>query len=443
MLHDKINRKVAPQVAWSDTMAFPAFTHERLVNGVDLYTLVKGTVPAVKVQIFFPGGAMQQPKPLVASAAMAMLAYGTEQFTYEEFATKVDALGARMSPSTSMLHSRLSLTCTVEQLQAAWGLFEDCLLHPRCEEKNFSTWVAKQRSQAEIRMQESNYLAVRGLQETLLMGNALGMYANLEDYDNLALEDIHAYHRDTLRANHASVIVSGGLNPVMMSWVRSQVEQLGWDAPAAPSPVGPTVDFAATPASLKLTEAPIGNQVSVELGRHIPELPVGELLELRIAVMLLGGFFGSRLIKNIREDKGFTYGIHAYLMRLPGGYQLGISSAIGNQYLLEAVEEIHRELARMQETLATKEELEVVQNYLIGMMLRSFDGVFPSTRQLRTLVLQPELPSDYYSRYLAKIRSVQPQDLQRVAKRWLTPKHFTLSAAGAMDNISLLRWPLG
>ncbi len=442
MQNDRLNRQVAPPVVWSDSMRFPAFAEETLQNGIQFYSLAEGDIPALKVQFFFPGGTVSQPKKLVASAAMAMLSYGTESLDYETFATKIDSLGARITPSTSTRFTRLSMTCVADKLYEAWELLEDCMLHPRCDEENFRTWVAKQRAQAEIRMQESNYLAVRGLQETLMPGHALGTYANLEDYDRLSIEDVRDYLHTYLRAEGTKAIVSGGFSKEMLAWVKGKVAQLQWGKSNAQPEEARPVDYDYSPEKLKLTEAPIGIQVSVEMGRLIPQLDVEELLELRIAVMLLGGFFGSRLIKNIREEKGYTYGIHSYLMPLPDGYELCISSEIGNQYVEDAVLEIHRELVRMQTTPVQEEELEVVRNYLMGMMLRSFDGVFPSARQLRTLVLQPELPKDYYYQYIKKIRSITPESLQRISQSWLVPSAFSLSAAGAMGDIQTLRWPV-
>ncbi len=435
-----LDRTVAPVVQAGGALDFPCLRSEVLDNGMRYHSLCEGSTPAVKVQLLFPGGRSVQRGRLEADVALTLLTKGARGADAEAVAGRVDYLGARFYSAATPWYGKVSLSCVANRLEDAWGLLADALVSPSYDPTYFETWRKKQKAGAEIREQESSYLASRALQSALLAGHPLGRVVAPGDYDTLSLEEAKSFYVGHVLPRGAQVLVSGGLDARQEDRVMGMLGELEWGDGGACAELLPPVDATCTPESLVLSEAPIGNQVSVELGRLTPSLPLGEELDLRIAVMLLGGFFGSRLMRVIREEKGYTYGIHAYVARMEGGLQLVVSSEIGSQYIHDALPAIAAEMVRLCEELPSAEEMAVLRNYMRGMLLRSFDGVFSSVRQLRSLLVHRDLPADYYRAYAARIGTISAEDIRAAAARWLGPAGFTLSAAGALRELDGIKW---
>ncbi len=435
-----LDRTVAPEVHVGGEMAFPFLRSEVLGNGMHYHSLCEGSTPAVKVQLLFPGGRSVQADKLESDAALALLTKGMKGADAEAISRRVDYLGARFYSAATPWYGKISLSCVVDKLDSAWELLAGSLVSPSYDADYFEVWRKKQKAGAEIREQESSFLASRALQSVLLAGHPLGRVVGPSDYDGLSLDGAKSFYGLHVLPRGARVLVSGGLDDGQEARVKEMLGSLAWGGDSSCVADLPPVETGRDTERLVLSEAPIGNQVSVELGRLIPELPLDEELDLRIAVMLLGGFFGSRLMRTIREERGYTYGIHAYVARMAGGLQVTVSSEIGSQYILDALPAIREEMERLCVELPSEVEMEVLRNYMHGMLLRSFDGVFNSVRQLRSLVVHPGLPSDYFAAYADRIGSISAEDIRTVAARWLAPSGFTLSAAGAVRELDGIKW---
>jgi zinc protease len=138
---------------------------------------------------------------------------------------------------------------------------------------------------------------------------------------------------------------------------------------------------------------------------------------------LLGGYFGSRLMSNIREDKGYTYGIGSAMVSLREAGYFFISTEVGADVTTAALDEIYKEVKRLQDEPAGEDELSTVRNYLSGTFLKSIDGPFALIDRFKTLTLSG-LGYDYYDRYLQTVQSISPAQLQELALRYFNRNDF-------------------
>jgi predicted Zn-dependent peptidase len=150
---------------------------------------------------------------------------------------------------------------------------------------------------------------------------------------------------------------------------------------------------------------------------------------MTVVNMLLGGYFGSRLMKNIREEKGLTYGIYSSIEPLFYGSAFSISVELNNELIGVGVEEIFKELEKLRSTLVSENELEVVRNYYLGSFLRGFDGVFSLASYCKTLI-DYNLDYTYYYDYLNVINNITPERIMDLSKKYLNPTDMSVVIAG-------------
>jgi predicted Zn-dependent peptidase len=139
---------------------------------------------------------------------------------------------------------------------------------------------------------------------------------------------------------------------------------------------------------------------------------------VKVLTTVLGGYFGSRLMSNIREDKGYTYGIGAGIVAYENDGWFYISTEVGTDVTADALSEIYKELALLRDELIPEDELGLVKNYMLGTLLKSFDGPFERIERFKALHLY-HLGNDYYDRYTAAIREVSSDELRELARKWL------------------------
>ena len=133
---------------------------------------------------------------------------------------------------------------------------------------------------------------------------------------------------------------------------------------------------------------------------------------------LFGGYFGSRLMSNIREEKGYTYGISAGIMFYPDSGLLGISTETDNEYVEPLIQEVYHEIDKLHQELVPMEELTMVRNYMLGEMCRSYESAF-SLSDAWIFIATSGLDDLYFSRSLQAVNEVTPQEIQELAQRYL------------------------
>ena len=146
-------------------------------------------------------------------------------------------------------------------------------------------------------------------------------------------------------------------------------------------------------------------------------------------VTVLGGYFGSRLMKNIREDKGYTYGISAQLVAMENESYISISSEVGADVCKKAIKEIYSEISRLFEERVSNEELYLVRNYVLGNWLRMFDGPLAIAESYRVLI-NNKLEEDYFEKGLKEMQNITSEQLSELAHRYFITDSFIETIAG-------------
>ncbi|MBP9029931.1 MAG: insulinase family protein, partial [Bacteroidales bacterium] len=146
---------------------------------------------------------------------------------------------------------------------------------------------------------------------------------------------------------------------------------------------------------------------------------------------ILGGYFGSRLMRNIREDKGFTYGISSFIIPMAELSALVVSTEVGSAFTEKTVDEVFKEMIKLQTEPVSNDELELVRGYMTGQVLRTFDGPFAIADSLASLFQYNNLDFEYINNLIRTINEITPTQLLGLAKKYLDVDRMVVSIAGS------------
>ncbi|MFY8165604.1 MAG: M16 family metallopeptidase [Sediminibacterium sp.] len=180
---------------------------------------------------------------------------------------------------------------------------------------------------------------------------------------------------------------------------------------------------AATEKKYSIINDPASVQGSIRLARHFPNRHHPDFPATQVLNNIFGGFFGSRLMSNIREDKGYTYGIQSYLQNHVQQCAWLISTDAGKDVCKATIEEVYKEMKILREELVEQDELKLVKNYMLGSLLGDLDGPFQIINRWKTYVLN-DLTGDYFYNTIKVVREIEPETLQALAKKYLREEDF-------------------
>jgi predicted Zn-dependent peptidase len=166
-----------------------------------------------------------------------------------------------------------------------------------------------------------------------------------------------------------------------------------------------------------------GVQGAIRIARPFHNRHHPDFMKVSVLNTVFGGFFGSRLMSNIREEKGYTYGIHSYVQNHIHESAWMISTEAGKDVCEATIEEVYKEMKLLREDLVDEDELMLVRNYLIGTLLGDLDGPFQIMGRWKNLVLN-NLDGDYFYRSIETIKTISAEELRELAKKYLNPEDF-------------------
>ncbi len=179
----------------------------------------------------------------------------------------------------------------------------------------------------------------------------------------------------------------------------------------------------ATQKKVAVQNDPNGVQASIRIARNFPNRHHPDFQKMQVLNNVFGGYFGSRLMTNIREDKGYTYGIHSYLVNNIQESALLISTEAGKEVCAPAIEEVYKEMNLLREELIDEEELQQARNFAIGSILGDLDGPFHVAGRWKNILLNG-LDGNYFKEGVRIIKTITPEELQELAIKYLDPSAF-------------------
>lgn len=438
-----LDRTHVPQGATLKPFQFPTPAEMTLPNGLRVLVLPQPEQPIVALTLLLPAGSGNNPvtKPGLAALTAAMLTEGTVHRTAAELAAATDDLGASLEADATWDSTTISLSLLKKHVGTGLPLLADVAIHPAFARPEFERLRQQHLTELLQAKDVVDDLAAERFAQLLFAGHPfafpeLGTESSL---NSLTPQDLLAFHQSHFRPNQAVLAVVGD---VTLSELQAPLEKAfgGWQqgSPAAGTPP----PAAASKSGLFVVDKPGAVQSSIRLGHLGVARNIPDHFPLLIAQTMLGGKFDSRLNRNLREEKGYTYGASAAFgqRKVPGPF-IAVAD-VQTEVTGPAVGEFLKEIKRMVTEPLPFEEVERTQSYLAG----GFPLKAETPLQLSQLLLSQVLyglPADYLSAYREQVLKVTPEEVQKAARRYIHPDRLTIVVAGDAAKISPMLTPYG
>lgn len=393
---------------------------ERMVlsNGIPLNVLNAGENEVVRIDFLIKGGRWQQVQPLQALFTNRMLREGTRRFTAAEIAERLDYYGAWLELSSASEHAYLTLYSLNKYLPETLDVLESIVKEPIFPEKELGVIIDTNIQQFLVNSSKVDFLAHRGLLKAVFgERHPGGRLVQEEDYHRITPSVLRDFYNRYYHSGNCSIYLSGKVTDECIR----KVEQLFGSEPFGTGFRKPEKkEYLPVVSEEKriFIERPDALQSAVRMGMLSLDRNHPDYLKLRVLVTLFGGYFGSRLMSNIREEKGYTYGISAGVMPYPGQGVLAVNAETANEFVEPLIAEVYHEIDRLQNDLVPAEELSMVQNYMSGEMCRSYESAF-SLADAWIFVQISGLRDSYFTDTLDAVKNVTPEEIRELAGKHL------------------------
>lgn len=425
-----LDRKIEPEIHDFDSLKLPEADCRILPNGVPLYVIDMGDQEVNRIDIMFNAGRYEQSVPLAAEVVNAMLKEGCKGLTSVDIAEKLDFYGAWLQCSATYHNSYITLYSLNRCFGEVLPLLESIVYEPVFPEKEFHTYIDRSKQRLLVEQEKVQTLVTREFFEQLFgKEHPYGRPVESADYDRLSLSDLEEYHRNFYRPERCKIVMSGRITEQMIDTVSHCFGQRSGASVIVPEKnLYPVVR---SEEHFRYVEKSGALQSAVRIGMPVIGRDHPDYMKLRILNTVLGGYFGSRLMLNIREDKGFTYGISSSVIGLKHDAYLSVFTQTGNEFVKPLIDEVFFEIERLRNEKIGEEELSVVRSYLIGDLARIFDGPFSVCDAYVSLIAN-QLDFGYYDRQFEIIRSITSEELQEIASAYFAKDNFYTAVAGQM-----------
>jgi len=431
-----VDRTKPPELGPPPRMSLPPIITRELPNGLKLMIVEQHELPLADFTLVIGSGGTADPggKGGVANLTAQMLREGTTTRKSLEIADQSSFLGISLFPQASWESTTLSLHTPTAQLDSALALFADVALHPSFPANEFDR-IKKNRLTELLQLRDQGPAIANTAFPAILYGTGHPYGAPLigteASVTGLSTADLQSYYQANFKPNNATLIIVGDVNPAQIeqkinslfgSWQRGDVKPLNYSEPPK-----------AGVTTIYLIDKPGAAQSSFRIGSVGVPRSTKDYFALTVMNTILGGSFSSRLMQNLREAKGYTYGAGSRfdMRRAEGPFtaQAEIVSAKSDSALIEFV----KELNNIRQTIPA-DELSRAKRYLQLQLPENFETTRDIAAALVPVALY-NLPLDYYNTYVQNVEAVTQSDVNRVARQYINPSSLAIVIVGDRKTI--------
>jgi len=388
-----------------------------LGNGVEAFIIDAGDEAVTRVDLVIQAGSVQQKKKLVANTVGQLLREGTKRFNSKQLAEKLDYYGAYFDVNTSKESSTLTLFSLTKHLPELLPLMSEMLNEAIFPEEELKIHLERGKQEFLVDIEKVGYKASLEFNQLIFGKNtAYGQLLELDDFDSLERADLLDYYKRYFVPEKSYLILSGKVDESVRNLANKYFGN-GWRKGSR----FPNTELNySTINAIKeqFVEKKGSLQSAIRIGRQMVDKQHPDYNRFVLLNTILGGYFGSRLMSNLREDKGYTYGINSFVANyLHSGY-FAVATEVNAEHTAAALDEIYKEIKILREKRVGIEELKLVKNYIYGSFLRTFDGPFALAEGFRA-IKNFELSFDYYQKSLKEILMTDADQLIETANKYL------------------------
>ena len=418
-------RKLAPSIVNPLDFHLTLKPYEKftLDNGVPVYSVNAGVEEVMMVELVFFSGNCYEEKNLVAATASFLLKNGTSEKNAFQLNEHFEYYGSFLSRACYNETATLTLHCLNKHIGELLPVMEEIICDSVMPEEELLLYKQNQKQRLSVSLKKSEFVAGR-LIDSYLYGehHPYGKYTSHEDYDALNREELIEFYKKYYSKGNCMIFTAGKLPSGFEKVLNNYFGQL----PFRNNFQNPSI---ATTSSVKagekfrITNDINGMQGSIRIAKPFPNRHHPDFQKAMVLNNILGGYFGSRLMTNIREDKGYTYGIYSYLQNHVQQSAWVVSTEAGKDVCEATIAEVYKEMKLLQSKPVGEDEMKLVKNYMMGIILGDLDGPFQIIARWKNYILN-NLDENHFYDSIRTIKTVSSDELQELAIKYLNPDEF-------------------
>lgn len=422
-----VDRTQSPAFQAIHEVRLPAVKTHTLDNTVKLHRIDVDHQPVLRLECIFDAGTWYEQVPATAFFAVKMLSEGTRTRSSAQISEYFDRYGAFLELSSGPDRSSVVVYCLTKFLPDVLPLLRELLTEPTFPEKEFDDLRNITLQNLRVNYEKNAYLAsVLFRQKLFGLDHPYGRSQQPDQIEALTRQQVVEFYQRALHNRPFQILVAGQVSELDVALINRELGQVPIQTGAAPiAPVETVrVDGLAT-----LAEKPDSIQSSIRVGRRLFTRSHPDFFRMLVTNEILGGYFGSRLMKNIREEKGFTYGISSNMpsFRRDGYFLIGTD--VNKENTQQTLDEIRKEIRILQTEPVQPDELETVKNFMAGEFVGSLNTPFEIADRYKVILLD-DLPADFLTTYIQNLRAVSAEDIVQMANLYLTDTHLSEVVVG-------------
>ena len=419
-----INRTIAPPItdAVNLEIALPKYDKHILGNGVEVYLFNMGTQDTMMLNWVFDAGNWYEEKNLVAAAANHLLKNGTSQKNAFAINESFEFYGAYLNRNCYNETSEISLHCLSKHIQDVLPVVAELISDSIMPAEEVAIYKKNMQQRLKVNLQKSEFVAHRQI-EAHLFGSKhpYGRFSTEEEYASLQQNELKDFFNKYYKNGRCVIFAAGVLPKNLIQQLETSFGHLPLTKHSLPTEGYPILSSEEKKFRHEISKD--GVQGSIRVARLFPNRLHPDFPKMQVLNNVLGGFFGSRLMDNIREDKGYTYGIHSYLLNHIQTSALMISTEAGKDVCEAALTEIYNEMEDLCTEEIPEDELMLTRNYLLGSILSELDGPFQVAARWKNYILNG-LTEEYFYNSVNTIKTIHPKELRDLAIKYFDKKDF-------------------
>lgn len=412
------NRAVAPQITIPTDINVKSAEVTKTSKGVEIYSLDFSEYDVTRVSFVFRAGVKYQDTPFCASTVAGMLSEGCEGYSSQQIAEFLDFYGIYFDQTVDRDYSIVTI-CSIERFfDKSLDILSRLIASPTFPADELEIYKSKRKQSIAMQRAKIDYTAREHFVKALYGDtHYYGISYDESHYDTLEVDDLKQFYQTHYTTENLFVVTSGKVTPDNIIKLSAMIDSLPEGV------VAQHESFEITPTKQLFIPWKESRQSAIRIGRMLFPRTHPDFVAVQVLSTVLGGYFGSRLISNLREDKGFTYGIFSGVVNLEDSGYLAITTEVESSVTQQAVDEIFIEIERLKSDLVPQEELSLVKNVMIGEIMRILDGPF-GIADITIENILSQRNNDYLQSQISEIRETTADKLMEIAKKYMDINEF-------------------
>ncbi len=414
-----INRSLAPKINKVTSVDFIMPERHTLSNSIPVWEIRTDKQDVIKLDLFFKAGRPYEHKKMVARACTRLLREGTASYSSKEIAEILDFHGASLASPVDLDNSNVVLYCLSKHFEKLLPLFTEIVTSPIFPEEELEQFIKTNKQALKVNENKVDVKAYRTITEKIFgIDHPYGYNSSVEGLEALSVEDLKLHFNKTHTGQNAELILSGNTSDDTIALLEKHLGQI----PKGEKSSIP-FDFSTIEPTQVQVKMPDVLQSAIRIGMKTFKRSHPDYNGLYVLNTILGGYFGSRLMMNIREEKGYTYNIFSSLDTMVNDGYFYVGTEVGKAHEQDTLKEIYLEMDRLKNDLLGKDELEMVKNYLMGNLLTMFDGPLNVSEAFKSMRVH-NMPFETLNELIYTIQHITPEEIKELSNKYLNRENF-------------------